>query len=550
MSAGPQAEGASFQSEGASQRASARADNVTSQAGAKLAANGLDVPAAGGSQTLPKRPERGEEIELQIDSLAHGGEGVGRLGDGGYVVFVSGALPGDRVRAVVAKRKRSYAHARLVEVLQESPDRIAPTAKHPGVAWQVLPYARQLQIKQEQVDDALRRIGRLDGFELREIVPALQQWRYRNKLEYSFGTGDSPDISSSATAPEDTGTAPEDTGTAPEDTSAAPENTGKSGTGFLVCGFHAPGGWKRVDPIDDCLLASEVGNKAREVALEWARSQGLRAWDRRRESIDSPVPLLRNLVVREGRHSGKLQIRLVSTDGELEVGELAAALVAGLGEETLSGVLWTRSSSLAETTMGGETELVWGDAELPERLGELDLHISSEAFFQTNTEMAEVLYGIVAEYAALEGWERVYDLYSGIGTIALTLAPRAGELWGIEIIEQAVADAIAAAKRNDITNAHFFAGDARLALPELIERAGKPDVVVVDPPRAGLSQKVVRRIIEASPKRIVYVSCNPTTLAPNAAQLVEAGWRLVKVRPVDMFPQTPHIECVALLERQ
>jgi 23S rRNA (uracil1939-C5)-methyltransferase len=143
----------------------------------------------------------------------------------------------------------------------------------------------------------------------------------------------------------------------------------------------------------------------------------------------------------------------------------------------------------------------------------------------------------------------VYDLYSGIGTIALTLAPRAGELWGIEIIEQAVADAIAAAKRNEVTSAHFFAGDARLALPELIERAGKPDVVVVDPPRAGLSQKVVRRMIDASPKRIVYVSCNPTTFAPNAAQLVEAGWRLVKVRPVDMFPQTPHIECVALLER-
>ncbi len=505
-------------------------DNVTSQAGAKLAANGLDVlPVAGGSQALPKRPERGEEIELQIDSLAHGGEGIGRLGDGGYVVFVSGALPGDRVRAVVIKRKRSYAHARMVEVLQESPERIAPTADHPGVAWQVLPYERQLQIKREQVDDALRRIGRLDGFELQEIVPALQQWRYRNKLEYSFGTGYPPDTSSSS--------------------SSGSENTGKYGTGFLVCGFHAPGGWKRVDPIEDCLLASELGNRAREIALDWARAQGLRAWDRRRESIDSPVPLLRNLVVREGRRSGKLQIRLVSTDGELEAGELAAALVAGLGEETLSGFLWTRSSSLAETTMGGETELVWGDAELPERLGELDLRISSEAFFQTNTEMAEVLYGIVADYAALEGWERVYDLYCGIGTIALTLAPRAGELWGIEIIEQAVADAIAAAKRNDVTNAHFFAGDARLALPELIERAGKPDVVVVDPPRAGLSQKVVRRIIEASPKRIVYVSCNPTTLAPNAAQLVEAGWRLVKVRPVDMFPQTPHIECVALLER-
>lgn len=495
------------------------------QTGAKLAANGLDAEAPA-ERPLPKRPERGEEIELRIDSLAHGGEGVGRLGDGGYVVFVSGALPGDRVKAEVVKRKRSYAHARLVEIVEESPERIPPTAKHPGVAWQVLPYERQLQIKREQVEDALRRIGKLDGFELEEIVPAAAQWRYRNKLEYSFGQAEEPP---------------------PDSDSAA--SSGGPVRAELVCGFHAPGGWKRVDPIGDCLLASEMGNRAREVALAWARERGLRAWDRHRESVRSGGPLLRNLVVREGRHSGKLQVRLVSTDGELDVPALAGALVAELGEEALSGVLWTRSSSLAETTMGGETELVWGEAELPERLGELDLRISSEAFFQTNTEMAEVLYEVVADYAALEGWERVYDLYCGIGTIALTLAPRAGELWGIEIVEQAVADAIAAAKRNEVTNAHFFAGDARLALPELLERAGKPDVVVVDPPRAGLSQKVVRRIIDASPKRLVYVSCNPTTLAPNAAQLVEAGWRLVKVRPVDMFPQTPHIECVALLER-
>src|ERR1019366_4049576 len=170
-------------------------------------------------------------------------------------------------------------------------------------------------------------------------------------------------------------------------------------------------------------------------------------------------------------------------------------------------------------------------------------------FFQTNTEMAELLYGVVTEYAALEGWERVFDLYSGIGTIALTLAPRAGELWGIELVPEAVADAIAGARRNEITKVHFFAGDTRLALGELVERAGRPDVLVVDPPRAGLSKKVVLRIVEAAPRRIVYVSCNPTTLAPNAAELVESGWVLRKVRPVDMFPQTHHIECVALLER-
>jgi 23S rRNA (uracil1939-C5)-methyltransferase len=482
----------------------------------------------------PPRPQRGDELELSIDSLAFGGEGVARLGDGGYVVFVAGAIPGDRVRAVVHKRKRSYAHARAVEILEPSPERIAPRADHPGVPWQVLPYARQLEIKQTQVDDALRRIGRLDGFELQEIVPALEEWRYRNKLEYSFG---------------------------------ADPSSGSEGAG-LVCGFHAPAGGNAVVPIEDCLLASERGNLAREAALRWCRAQGLTAWERsggrrgrandedrepggrvERVGADSDGRVrLRNLVVREGRRTGQLQIRIVTTDGELEAGSLAQALSEALGE-SLSGVLWTRSRSLAETTAGGDTELVWGEAELPERLGELDLRISPEAFFQTNTEMAERLYEVVVEYAALEGWERVYDLYSGIGTIALTLAPRAGELWGIELIEEAVADAIAAARRNEIPGVQFFAGDTRLALPELVERAGRPDVIVVDPPRAGLSQKVVRRIIEASPKRIVYVSCNPTTLAPNAAQLVEAGWVLKKVRPVDMFPQTHHIECVALLER-
>ena len=164
--------------------------------------------------------------------------------------------------------------------------------------------------------------------------------------------------------------------------------------------------------------------------------------------------------------------------------------------------------------------------------------------------MAERLYALAIEYAELAGYERLYDLYCGIGTIGMLMAPRAAELWGLEIVEDAISDAIKNAKRNEIDNAHFFAGDVRLAMRELVERAGRPDVLVVDPPRAGLSQKVVRRIIESAPKRIVYVSCNPTTLAPNGAQLVEAGYELTKVRPVDMFPQTPHVEAVAQFERR
>ena len=178
------------------------------------------------------------------------------------------------------------------------------------------------------------------------------------------------------------------------------------------------------------------------------------------------------------------------------------------------------------------------------------MQISPQAFFQTNTEMAEELYALALDYAQLRGFERVYDLYCGIGTIGLLMAPRAAEVWGLELSEDAIEDAIANARLNEIDNARFFAGDVRLAMRELVDKAGRPEVIVLDPPRAGLSQKVMRRVIEASPKRVVYVSCNPTTLAPNAAQLVEAGYTLTRVRPVDMFPQTPHIECVAMLERR
>ncbi len=449
------------------------------------------------SQTTARRPARGDELELDVGALAFGGAGVARLD--GYVVFVQGGMPGDRVRAVVSKSKRAYAEARVVELLQPSPDRIEPRASHPGAPWQVLPYERQLEVKQRQVNDALERIGKLSDYVLEPIVPALETWRYRNKLEYSFGT---------------------DPG------------------GRLICGFHAPGRWDEIVETEDCLLASGPGNDARERVVRWCRTSGLTAYDRR-----SGEGLLRNLVVREGRRTGQLQVRLVTAPGELDRDGLAA-----LGGRDTS-VLWTRLESAAETTQGGETELLAGEDRLEEELGGIRLRISPQAFMQTNTEMAERLYGVAIEYAQLGGFERVYDLYCGIGTIGLVLAPRVAEVWGLEIVEEAVADAIANARLNEIENARFFAGDVRLALRELVSTAGRPDLLVVDPPRAGLSQKVVRRIIESAPKRIVYVSCNPTTLAPNAAQLVEAGYALTRVRPVDMFPQTPHIECVAAFER-
>jgi 23S rRNA (uracil1939-C5)-methyltransferase len=436
------------------------------------------------------RPRPGQELELEIDSLAQGGRGVGRTN--GYVVFVSGALPGDRVRARLQKAKRAYAEGNAVELLRESSERIADRCVHdsepcPGAPWQGLPYERQLAEKQAQVADALDRLGGLEGFELDPIEPAVEDWRYRNKLEYSFGERD----------------------------------------GEVALGFHRRGSWHEVVNVEDCLLASEGNNQARNAVREWARDSELAAYDRRaREGV------LRNLVVREGRRTRQIQTRLVTSPAEIPRPPVDLHTVIegpGSGTDGPTGAL--------------------GAEYLEEELCGLRVQVSATAFMQTNTEMAERLYAIAADLAGLERTELLFDLYCGIGTIGLSLASKAGEVWGLESVPEAVANAEQNARRNGIANARFVCADARLGIRPLRERAGKPDVVIVDPPRAGLSKKVVRRMLECDASRIVYVSCNPTTLAPNAAQLVEAGFTLRRVKPVDMFPQTPHVECVALLER-
>ena len=473
------------------------------------------------SAAKPKapKPRRGDMLELRVESIAHGGAGVAR--DDGFVVFVEGGYPGDVVRAEVIKSKRDFANARTVELLEPSADRVPVRCEHegggcPGSPWQAMRYDAQLTRKHELLDDALRRLGRLDDFALESIVAAEETWRYRNKMEYSFGP--SEELPSGGKPPDGF----------------------RAGRG-LVLGFHARGRWDTVEGVRDCMLATERSNAVRNQIREWCRAEGLGAYDRR-----AGRGFLRNLVVREGRRTGMLQVRLVTSDGSFR-DEAFAEFVRDRFPDT--SVLWSRTTEGAEVSYGGNTSLLAGDGELDEELSGLRFRISPEAFFQTNTEMAERLHSLAADYAGLRGAERVYDLYCGIGTLSLVLSLRAGEVWGVDVVEQAIADAIGNAKLNEVDNAHFFAGDVRDAIRPLAERAPRPDVVVVDPPRAGLSQKIVRRLLELHPNRVVYVSCNPTTLAPNARQIVDAGYRLVKVRGVDMFPHTPHLECVALLER-
>jgi 23S rRNA (uracil1939-C5)-methyltransferase len=393
----------------------------------------------------------------------------------------------------VTKAKKRFAEARTVEVVRAAADRLPDRCTHggepcPGAPWQGLPYERQLAYKQEQVADALQRIGGLEGYELEEIVPAVEQWRYRNKLEYSFGDDE----------------------------------------GQPTLGFHARGRWDLIVDVEHCHLASEAGNEARNAVREWARAESIPAYDARERR-----GVLRNLAVREGRRTGQIQTRLVTTKARFPRPPVD---------------LHTIVEGDAGNTDGPTGVLE--EERLREKLCGLRLEMSHGAFFQTNTEMAERLYAVATEFAGLTGSERVFDLFCGIGTIGLTMAAQAGEVWGLEIVPEAITDAQRNARHNKIGNAHFMAANARTGVRPLVEKAGKPDVVVVDPPRGGLSQKIVRRVIECEAKKIVYVSCNPTTLAPNAAQLGEAGYKLTRVRPVDMFPQTPHIECVALFERQ
>jgi 23S rRNA (uracil1939-C5)-methyltransferase len=447
---------------------------------------------------------KGEEVELRIDSLAYGGNGVGRVD--GFVVFVRGGLPGDLVRARATKVKRGFAEAIRTELLEPGPGRVAAPCRHFGVCggcrFQDLAYDRQLDAKHDQVRDALVRLGGFVSPPLEPIVPARSVYGYRNKLEYSFARGDDG----------------------------------------LVLGFHRAGRWDEVVDVEECLLTTDIGNAVREAVSGWARSERLEPYDQETQS-----GYLRHLVVREGRNTGQLLVMLVTAPGELFDADFLIETLTRFPQ--VRSIHWAVNDRPAEVT-NLPTRLLWGEEWIEEGLLGLRFRVRPNAFLQTNTEMAETLYTLAREAAALTGGETVFDLYCGTGTIGLALAADSGSVWGVEISEESVACAIENARANGVGNAQFFAGNVGQSLEELAERAGSPDVVVVDPPRAGLAGKALRRTGALGAERIVYVSCNPTTLASDLAVLRdEYGYELVRCTPVDMFPHTPHIESVSLLRR-
>jgi len=448
---------------------------------------------------------RDEELDLDIESLAYGGNGVARLN--GYVVFVRRGLPGDRVRARVTKVKRSHAEALAIEVLSAGPQRVeAPCTHFPtcgGCRFQDLAYEAQLEQKQSQVRDALQRLGGIADPPLAQILPCKPEiFHYRNKVEYSF--------------------------------TRAPEGP--------ALGFHKAGRWDEVLELEKCWITTDLANDVRDAVRDWAREEGLEAY-----SQADNTGYLRHLVVREGRNTGQALVQLVTAPGDkFEPGYLVDVLRRF---PQVRSVHWSINDRPAEVT-NLPSKLLWGDGWIEEELNGLRFRVRPNAFLQTNTAMAERLYGLAREAAALTGDETVWDLYCGIGTIALSLARDALTVWGIEVSEESVACALENAELNGITNTAFFAGNVGEVVQELLDRSGPPQVVVVDPPRAGLAGKALRRLGEIGAPRLVYVSCNPTTLAGDAKALrAEYGYELLSAQPVDMFPHTPHVETVAVLER-
>jgi 23S rRNA (uracil1939-C5)-methyltransferase len=446
-----------------------------------------------------------EELELDVESLAFGGNGVAR--HNGFVVFVRRGLPGDRVRARVTRVKRGFAEATATDVLSAGPQRVeAPCAHFPtcgGCRFQDLAYASQVAQKEAQVRDALQRIAGIADPPLEPIVPCEPDvFFYRNKMEYSF----------------------------------APSEGGP------VLGLHRAGRWDEVIDIERCWLTTDLGNGIRNAVRDWAREEGLAAYSQADNS-----GYLRHLIVREGRNTGQVLVQLVTAPGEkFEQGYFVDVLRKF---PEVRSVHWAVNDRPAEVT-NLPAELLWGEPAIEEELCGLRFRIRPNAFLQTNTVMAEKVYALAREAAQLTGKETVWDLYCGIGTIGLSVAKEALTVWGIEVSEESVACALENAELNGITNAAFFAGNVGEVIDELLDRSGAPDVVVVDPPRAGLAGKALRRLGGIGAPRIVYVSCNPTTLAGDLKTMREQyGYELLRATPVDMFPHTPHVETVALLEK-
>ncbi|WP_051251353.1 23S rRNA (uracil(1939)-C(5))-methyltransferase RlmD [Paenibacillus harenae] len=458
--------------------------------------------------------QKNEQVTVDIIGLTHDGEGVGRAD--GFTLFIQGALPGERVRAKVMKVKKQYGYARMEELLEASPNRVQPACpihkECGGCQLQHLDYPAQLEWKRQHVIDNLARIGKLnvaqepgsDGVVVRRAIGMDEPWRYRNKAAVPVGVG--------------------------------------AVEGGLVAGFYARGSHRIVD-MDDCLIQHEQNDRVIRAVKRIGRELGVAPYDE-----ETGHGVLRHVIVRTGVVTGEIMVVLVTNGRKLPQSD---RMVQRIREELtdVKSIVQNVNDRSTNAIFGDETHVLWGSDVIYDELDGIRFAISARSFYQVNPAQTVELYRKAVEYAGLTGSETVIDAYCGIGTISLFLARQAGRVYGVEIVPEAIEDAAKNAALNGITNTSFEAGPAEVVIPRWREEGITADVIVVDPPRKGCDPALLETILAMQPERVVYVSCNPSTLARDLRVLEDGGYRTVEVTPVDMFPHTVHVECCVFLVR-
>ncbi len=473
---------------------------------------------------MAKKPNTPKYIELTIDDLSFGARGVARKDN--FVWFVDKGIPGQKVRALIRKKKKSFGEAIVSEILEPSPHQVDPPCPHFGVCGgcqlQHLDYAQQVEAKTRQVRDVLTRLGGLKDITVLPTIPAKTIYAYRNKMEFSFGsrrwlTQDEED--------------------------AKPWN--------FALGLHAPRSFEKVLDIDICHLQSERANNILTTVKRLTFTSGLLPYDTR-----SHVGFWRFFILREGANTADLMVSIITSGQEAEHGIQA---VDTLSEELthahpeITTLVHGITDSLGQVAVAESERVLFGPGHITDKLGERTFEISPAAFFQTNTKQAEILFEAIADLADLQPTDTLYDLYCGTGAIGIFLADRVSKVLGIEAIPTAIADARRNARRNGLDNINFVLADMKDALKEqdaFFTTFGRPDVAVLDPPRGGTHPKTIKHLLALAPPKLVYVSCNPAILARDLAELCAKTYAIKAIQPVDMFPHTKHIEVVTVLERK
>jgi 23S rRNA (uracil1939-C5)-methyltransferase len=458
--------------------------------------------------------KKGQILELEIEKLILGGRGLARVN--GFAIFVERTAPGDKVQARVVRKKKNHAEARVVDLITPSSFRVVEPCRYSGFCggcpWQFLQYDKQVLFKKEQVSESLEHIGKLGNVRVLPPIESEKILEYRNKMEFSFS----------------------------DRRWLLPSEFSKQEVAYsFALGLHVPGTFHKVLDIHSCQLQPSLGNEILGDVRHHVKDSGIPPY-----GLRSHKGFWRFLMLRHSSSYDTWMVNIVTSEGESSwVQPLADLLFKKY--DNISSVVHNVNTRRASIAVGEREELLAGVSFIRDRIGKFEFEISANSFFQTNTAGAECLYGIVKKYAGLTGQEMVVDLYSGTGTIPIFLSEDASEVVGIEISASAVKDGRENCRRNSVDNCQFICGDIKEGLGQI---KGTPDVMIVDPPRAGMHPDVVKAVRAMAPGRIVYVSCNPASLARDIAMLKE-DYHVVEVQPVDMFPHTYHIECVARLDR-